>query len=246
MNALPILCYHAIESGPGPLCITPDEFRRHVAVLAGRVQTLSIAQVVEHIKSGRPFPDDAVAITFDDAYTSVYDNAYPALASAGLTATIFVVTAHIGGRAEWNEDPRERLPLMGADEIRELHAHGWEIGSHTHRHLALPTMDEGDLLADVRRSVADLQDLVGGQIRAFAYPYGAFDQRSRALVAGEFDGCVTIGARFASMSSAPDAIERIDAWYVRGGWLRALGTPVGTAYLAARRLARDARKKAMG
>ncbi len=76
--------------------------------------------------------------------------------------------------------PRVR-PMM-ADEVRQLAAlPGVTIGAHTVNHLALP--DQGaDQLAELADCRAALTRLTGRPVDLFAYPYGALDRRSAALV----------------------------------------------------------------
>lgn len=249
VNSISILCYHAIEEGPAPIRISPDRFRRHVEVLTARgAVALTVADVTRHLRAGEPFPDGAVALTFDDALASVFTHAFPVLRSAGLTATVFAVTGRIGGRADWNRREKDRLPVMGPDQLRALHEAGWEIGSHAHTHLPLPKLPSTAIAEELRVSREVLEDLLDAKVGSFAYPYGAHDAVTRRLATAAFEGCATIGARRASLSaSSPDCIERVDAWYVRRPRrLCRLHAGRGGAYLAVRRSLRRARASLPG
>lgn len=239
-TTIPILCYHAIEEGPGPLRIPPDLFRSHVDALrsCGAV-TLSMADVARHIKAMKPFPSQAIALTFDDAVESVFSVAFPLLKASGFIATVYAVAGYLGGRAEWNADEADRFALMSSNDLKRLYQSGWEVGNHTYTHPLLTELDQESIADEVRRSSEVLNDLLGTSPRSFAYPYGAHDVRSRAVVRDVFDSCVTIGARKATVAAPHDRIDRIDAWYVRSPHrVRALHGAAIDSYLTLRRWGR--------
>lgn len=241
-TSIPILCYHAIQDGPRPLHFPPSRFRLHIEALqsSGAI-TLTIADVGRHIREGRPFPKRSVALTFDDAIASVFTAAFPIIEAAGFVATVFAVTGYLGRRSDWNGRQVDKLPIMSGEELRALHDAGWEVGSHTDTHPRLTELESSSIRNEMRRSSDVLSEFLGVSPRSFAYPFGLFNASVRAVAGELFDSCVAIGARRAALTSSPDLIDRIDAWYVpkarqvarlRGSWM--------TAYLSARRLARHA------
>ena len=79
---------------------------------------------------------------------------------------------------------------MTWDDLRTLHSRGWEIGSHTCGHAALPNVDA----ATLRREVEESRERITAEIGAcdtIAYPYGIADDRAKAaaLKAGYRAGC---------------------------------------------------------
>src|SRR3546814_19795417 len=65
--------------------ITLQQFAAHIAELtSGRYSVLPLPDIVAALREGRPLPDRTVAITIDDAYRSVYREAWPMLKAAGL------------------------------------------------------------------------------------------------------------------------------------------------------------------
>ena len=117
-----------------------------------------------------------VVLTFDDGYRGVKERALPALEARGFSATVFVVADRIGGVNDWDgETPAE--PLLTADEIREIHGAGIEIGSHGATHRALTGLDDADLLREVAGSKETLERITGAPVASFCYPYGNFDDR---------------------------------------------------------------------
>jgi len=125
-------------------------------------------------------PPRALVLTFDDAYDNFADTAFPILQHHGFPATIYAISAWLGRRAEWfSKDPGRDVPsLMSATRLREIHAAGMTIGSHTANHVKLgesdPTVQERELMD----SKAALEDVLGAPVRHLCYPFGSFDRNA--------------------------------------------------------------------
>ena len=70
---------------------------------------LAAEQILSHIDNGQSIPDDTAALTFDDAYASVFSEAYPRLKRRGWPFTVFVSTDYID-RHYKNYMTWDRLP----------------------------------------------------------------------------------------------------------------------------------------
>jgi peptidoglycan/xylan/chitin deacetylase (PgdA/CDA1 family) len=122
-----------------------------------------------------------VAVTFGDGYRSVLELAKPILGKLGWPATLYVPTDHVAtgrpmswpGIDNWVGGPfeDELLPLSW-DELRELQAAGWEIGSHTCSHPHLTTLADGDLLYELVTARTVCEHELGEECLSIAYPYG--------------------------------------------------------------------------
>ena len=100
----------------------------------GTDNVMPLDEVVEHLQTGEPLPDRSVAITIDDAYLSVYEEAFPRLKERGFTATLFIATRPVD----------RNLPgYMNWDQIREWQAAGFGVGSQTQTHPHAPHTDRG-------------------------------------------------------------------------------------------------------
>lgn len=127
------------------------------------------------------------AITFDDAFVSVRDNALPALAELSLPATIFAPSGKLGSNPDWDmesayaADRQERV--MTAGELRALPPL-IRVGSHSVSHPHMPRLSDDQLAAELRDSKAALADALGCEITSFAYPYGEHDDRVLAATRG--------------------------------------------------------------
>jgi peptidoglycan/xylan/chitin deacetylase (PgdA/CDA1 family) len=77
-------------------------------------------------------------------------------------------------------------PLL-ADEVKALAAMpGVTIGAHTVNHLALPDQSEDVCVPEIEGSRATLARLIGQPVDLVAYPYGAVDRATAALVRRRF------------------------------------------------------------
>ena len=128
-----ILTYHAVDPARSPISMEEATFRRHAAWLAsGRVRVCALADL-----PGQPADADAVALTFDDGFVSFAERAWPVLRDHGLSATVFVVSDHVGGTNAWGQRPapgNPSLPLMGWETLGRLAEAGVELGAHTRSH----------------------------------------------------------------------------------------------------------------
>jgi peptidoglycan/xylan/chitin deacetylase (PgdA/CDA1 family) len=244
--SIPILCFHAVEEGPAPLCYPPAAFEHLVAELHELgCHSLTASEVADHIRDRRPFPRRAVAFTFDDGYASVHGDALGILGAAGFTGSVYPVSSYLGRVGSW--DPavkRADLRLLAPAQLRELRAAGWEVGGHTHTHPKLPAIGPERIRDELDRSSEVLAGLGVGPIRTFAYPYGLHDPASREVACGVYDACFAIGASKATAASPLDRVERIEASYLRGSWpVRHLHDRAGGAYLALRRGGRAVRTR---
>ena len=83
-----ILTYHSIDPSGSPISIDQPTFARHVAWLAsGAARVVDVGELLTLSDQ-----DDAVAITFDDGFANLRDQAWPLLREHDWPATVFVVS----------------------------------------------------------------------------------------------------------------------------------------------------------
>lgn len=172
-----ILMYHHVDTGtPASTSVTPTQFRQQLDYIEDNSFTvIPLQKLLRGIYSDGEIPENAVAITFDDAYESVYREAFPELQSRGMPFTVFVATEAVDqGRdssLSWGQ-----LREMAASEVVAFGAH-----SVTHDHL-LRGSEDGVSDAWVDRVSREIDDSVsrleealpGVSIQSFAYPFGEF------------------------------------------------------------------------
>jgi peptidoglycan/xylan/chitin deacetylase (PgdA/CDA1 family) len=180
----PVLLYHRIVPkpiSPDPYhnCVTTAAFRSHLEWLKihGYTSTsLTDSSQLRHIKS--------VGITFDDGYEDNYVHALPLLRQFGFTATVFVVTDAIGGVNDFDMSlGAAPARMLRPEQIRELHRHGFQIGSHSCSHPpSLIDLGDAQLRDELVRSRAVLGDLIQAPVNTFSYPHSRVDQRTEIAV----------------------------------------------------------------
>jgi peptidoglycan/xylan/chitin deacetylase (PgdA/CDA1 family) len=65
--------------------------------------------------------------------------------------------------------------LMSWEQVREAAARGVAIGSHTHSHRVLATLDPATQREELRRSKTELEGRLGRPVRTLAYPVGGYE-----------------------------------------------------------------------
>jgi peptidoglycan/xylan/chitin deacetylase (PgdA/CDA1 family) len=80
-----------------------------------------------------------------------------------------------GGRPAWDG-------MMSWDELKQMHADGHEIGSHTQTHAILPLVSDEQLEVEIAGSRAHLKRRLGFEVDTFCYPNGDCDERVAAAV----------------------------------------------------------------
>jgi peptidoglycan/xylan/chitin deacetylase (PgdA/CDA1 family) len=235
---LPILMYHKIQARRDPgsdLAVTIEAFSRQVEWLRRRgYQSLPLAEVAQAVRRGVSLPRRAVVITFDDAYASVLEYGMPVLASAGFTATVFVVPQALGKGNYWDEGKNvPRAECVNLDGLQKLVQAGWEIGSHGATHANLTQLADEPLRRELEESKRDLEAQITRPVKVLSYPYGAWDARARAAAerAGYTAACA-ISPGTASVTADLMALRRV---YVKpSDSLGAFARKVSGWYLAFR------------
>jgi peptidoglycan/xylan/chitin deacetylase (PgdA/CDA1 family) len=242
-----ILCYHTVEPDWNQtLAVTPTEFERHCQSLAAHRDVRPLDAAVAALdRKFRP-TGRVSAITFDDGWRGVYDHAWPILRDCGLPFTVFVVadTVTLPERTvDWVIDPPSRpLEVLTPDQIREMHAAGVDIASHSLRHADLTTLGYDACVRDLVESREILEDLLASRVRTLAYPSGRHDEVvRRATQAAGFEAAFTLPERFEVTGRF--AIPRVGVYAGNSNrtlWLktrrRYLDVRLNSRYGAARRL----------
>lgn len=177
---VPILMYHYVSDPPAnadiyrrDLSVTPERFAEHVQRLrAEGYQAISLYTLVEHLTQGAPLPERSVVLTFDDGYRDNYEQAFPILVEAGMTATFFVVTDFID---------EQRPGYLTWDMVRTMYAAGMSIESHGRNHVSLRGQTADYLVWQALGSLETIEFEIGTRPRFISYPAGEYDAQTIAI-----------------------------------------------------------------
>ncbi|HUU32897.1 MAG TPA: polysaccharide deacetylase family protein, partial [Vicinamibacterales bacterium] len=138
-----VLTYHSIDASGSPISVAPEAFTRHLAWLTSeRVVVEPLAAIAAPAPpDGDPRP--RVALAFDDGFANFASWAWPRLRHAGLPATVFLVSGHMGGTNAWGGRAVPgipTLPVMSWEAAAACAAEGAAIGAHTRTHPHLPAL----------------------------------------------------------------------------------------------------------
>jgi peptidoglycan/xylan/chitin deacetylase (PgdA/CDA1 family) len=122
-----------------------------------------------------------VGVSFDDGFASIL-TVWPLLAARGICPSVFVCPGRVGGENAWASAGRVRERLLDVEEIRWLADQGVMFGNHGWDHRAFMGRSAVDLAADLARSQAWFEAILGAPAIGFAWPYGRFDAEALEVV----------------------------------------------------------------
>lgn len=118
-----------------------------------------------------PFNRPIISVTFDDSFKSFYDIVFPMFKSRGLSATTYVPSGNLN-------TPK----YMTSNDLKQLHAAGFEIGSHTVTHAHLPFLSNLAANTELVKSKNDIANLIEVIPKNFASPYGEYNDQIKKQV----------------------------------------------------------------
>lgn len=179
-----ILQYHHISTAtPAVTSVSTDEFQQHMSYLRDNgFQILPLQEVVQKLQNAEALPERTVVITFDDAYISVYEVAFPLLKDHAWPFTIFVSTGLVGTNTSLYTD---------WDQLREMADAGATIANHTVSHPYLLNSDATEskrqwlqtVAEEISQAEARITKETGQNHHLLAYPYGEYNPEIQDLVA---------------------------------------------------------------
>lgn len=220
-----ILTYHSIDSSDSVISVSEETFRQHVRFLgSGTVRPVTLAELLLV-----PPDEDAVAVTFDDAFENFGSVALPLLAEHGIPSTLFVVSGHVGRRNDWGattEPGIPVLPLMSWEALGRAAERGVEIGVHTRRHVLLTRLPEDGVRQEVAGCAEEITLRLGIRSDSLAYPYGGVSDAVAGTVRSLVRRACTTELRTLGTLEDPMWLPRLDMYYCRRvGELEAWGSP---------------------
>ena len=165
---IPILVYHSISNDVSSLSLSINEFEKHIIYLKDKnFETINFDQI-------NSTKNKQIIITFDDGYKDLVSSVLPILKKYNFNATCFVVSSLLGKKNMWDIGKKNFIQkdLMNLNDIREWVDNGMFIGSHSHNHLDLTSLNDDKMTNELTYSKKILEDKIGVKIKNFSYPYG--------------------------------------------------------------------------
>jgi len=182
-NNAVVFMYHHFGVKQHPTTnVSLDQFDAHLDHLQQQGYSVwPLQDIVSHLKQGKVLPDRTVAITVDDAYISVYTEAWPRLRQRSWPLTVFVSSAGVD---------RKQPAYMSWEQMREMQQQGASFANHSSNHDYLIRRQSGEdrqawlqrVRADIQHNQQRLQQELGNVPLLFAYPYGEYNLALKALL----------------------------------------------------------------
>ena len=200
---LPILQYHHVSaSSPASTSVTPEQFTEHMDYLkSSGFQVVDLRSALDDLKANKPLPDKAVAISFDDAYQSIYQAGFPILKERNFPFTVFI-----------NTEPVERnsSSFLTWAQMKEMQASGGVFANHTINHPYMLRKENAETdsawLARMSKEVDTVEALLtkhlGDSPKMLAYPYGESDRQIRTMMRDK--GIIAFGQQSGVVSADSD------------------------------------------
>ena len=172
-NAAILLYHHVSSSTPASTSISPETFKSHMEYLETHHTVVPLQDVVSAIQNNTTLPEKAVAITFDDGYANILDNAHPILAEKDFPYTVFINPNEIG------VGPQQ----LTWEQVVAMHNDGVVFANHTLDHLHMlngeQEMGERTWLDTVWQNVESAEQKIADRLdislKYLAYPFGEYN-----------------------------------------------------------------------
>jgi peptidoglycan/xylan/chitin deacetylase (PgdA/CDA1 family) len=161
---VPILLYHHIDVSltDSEYYVSPDKFEEQLKLLQDwGYTTISTQLLVKAITKGADLPPRPLLINFDDGHLDNYTAAFPIMQKYGFTGVVYIVGSYMGASE-----------FMNAEQIKAMVSAGWEVGSHSMKHLDLTNLDPEEQRYEIADSRSFLESKLGVPVLTFAYPFG--------------------------------------------------------------------------
>lgn len=176
-NVVVFMYHHFGEDRFPSTSIKLEQFQAQLDYLqVNNYNVWPLSKILYYIKNKYSIPEKTVAITIDDAYSSVYTHAYPMLKSKDFAYTVFVNTSSIG---------KKSISYMTWNQMRLMQEYGAEFANHssTHAYLMPKKTDtkqqwQSMIKEELENAQRVLQKELGASTnekpRVLSYPYGEY------------------------------------------------------------------------
>ena len=146
----------------------------------------SLSELIRRLKDNPRtlYFEKTLAITFDDAYRSLYSAFADFFQRGYIPLTVFVPTACVGKSNKWDlMNGVDHEDILDWQQLANLRERCVDIGSHSRHHPRLTECDSDVKIDEIMGSLDDLKRFYPDSSGfLFSYPYGAYDGEIREMV----------------------------------------------------------------
>jgi peptidoglycan/xylan/chitin deacetylase (PgdA/CDA1 family) len=166
INACAVLLYHHFaDDTPPSTSISPKLFANQLQYIKdNNFIVLSVKDLTQKLLKQEKLPNKCVVLTTDDAYTSIYKNAYPLLKQYNMPMAVFATTAGI-------DNYTALMTLEQMQQTRDYITYYNHSVDHSHFH----TLDTQTAKLNILSAQHELEKQNLTDDKIFAYPYGEYN-----------------------------------------------------------------------
>ncbi len=186
INSAVVFMYHRFGNSKYPSTnIRLDQFEKHLEYIEKNNYTVwPLSKIMRFILEGKKLPKKTVALTMDDAYITVYTNAYPMLKDKNFPFSVFVNTNAIDAGSK---------SYVSWEQMLEMSRHGGEFANHslTHAYLLQKSSEtKKEWQRRVKKEIEGAQESLQNKLgynanenpKIFSYPFGEYDKNVMKLL----------------------------------------------------------------
>jgi peptidoglycan/xylan/chitin deacetylase (PgdA/CDA1 family) len=218
-----VLCYHKLSER---FCLegtwmTPRRFLGHIDHLSAEgFRFISETEFLAALENPHRGHARTILLTFDDGYEALYEMYMRELLPRNIPVLVFLPSDHMGVVNSWDLSlGRRPFRHLSWEQVADMARSGAQFGSHGAAHADLTRVGRSELSREVVESKSAIEQATGQAVRSFSYPFGRYNARVRAAVAGAgYDAAFSLYPSHSNQRTDRFALRRngvyiIDGWY---------------------------------
>jgi len=181
-DAARVYMFHSVVDTPeqvySEFAITKESFEKFIRYELSRGQKPMDAETLKQAVDNPDAYKNYFAITFDDIYDSVFENAYPVLKALNVPFIVFITPKLIN-----TIDPLHKHPMISMEHIKEMAADPLcIIGAHGIEHKPFRNYSPKEAKQSMSESMQWLEQICGKPVEFFAFPFGRVVEVSKTNI----------------------------------------------------------------
>jgi hypothetical protein len=174
-----ILAYHRIGEDAYPETnLTLNQFTNHLdAITAGDANVMALPDILDHWQAGTPLPENTIAITFEGAYRSAYENAMLPLIEKKIPFTILYAASNTPHKSNENSEHLDWKTLKSLEKNKNI-----TLGILPAEPTRLSNKDETGIREAIYQSIAKHKDIFKTAPQIFSYPFGEYSALYKSVI----------------------------------------------------------------